>query len=49
MATEIPDAVAADRVTDWSDDVDVLVIGFGIAGGCAAVSAAAARPGPSGL
>ncbi|HET9891857.1 MAG TPA: FAD-binding protein, partial [Mycobacterium sp.] len=26
----------------WSDDVDVVVIGFGIAGGCAAVSAAAA-------
>ena len=28
--------------TSWSDEVDVLVIGFGIAGGCAAVSAAAA-------
>jgi succinate dehydrogenase/fumarate reductase flavoprotein subunit len=32
---------AAD-LQDWSDDVDVVVIGFGIAGGCAAVSAAAA-------
>lgn len=30
------------NVASWSDDVDVVVIGFGIAGGCAAVSAAAA-------
>ncbi|ORW11717.1 hypothetical protein AWC14_18610 [Mycobacterium kyorinense] len=29
-------------MSSWSDDVDVVVIGFGIAGGCAAVSAAAA-------
>ncbi len=29
-------------VTEWSDEADVVVIGFGIAGGCAAVSAAAA-------
>lgn len=42
MSTEIPATVSADDVTAWSDDVDVLVIGFGIAGGCAAVSAAAA-------
>ncbi len=41
MNTEIPAAVSADTVTSWSDDVDVAVIGFGIAGGCAAVSAAA--------
>jgi 3-oxo-5alpha-steroid 4-dehydrogenase len=40
--TEIPATVRAADVTSWSDDVDVLVIGFGIAGGCAAVSAAAA-------
>ena len=32
----------ADTVASWSDDVDVVVIGFGIGGGCAAVSAAAA-------
>ncbi len=32
--------VSAETVTSWSDDVDVTVIGFGIAGGCAAVSAA---------
>jgi succinate dehydrogenase/fumarate reductase flavoprotein subunit len=34
--------VAAGDVQEWSDDVDVVVVGFGIAGGCAAVSAAAA-------
>ena len=39
---DIPDTVDASTVTDWSDDVDVVVVGFGIAGGCAAVSAAAA-------
>lgn len=42
MSTEIPATVSAAGVTTWSDDVDVVVIGFGIAGGCAAVSAAAA-------
>lgn len=42
MSTQIPETVNAADVTSWSDDVDVLVIGFGIAGGCAAVSAAAA-------
>jgi 3-oxo-5alpha-steroid 4-dehydrogenase len=40
--TEIPATVSAGDVVSWSDDVDVVVIGFGIAGGCAAVSAAAA-------
>ncbi|MCV7343455.1 FAD-binding protein [Mycolicibacterium rhodesiae] len=39
---EIPATVAASDVTAWSDEVDVVVIGFGIGGGCAAVSAAAA-------
>ncbi len=42
MSTEIPETVNAADVTSWSDEVDVVVIGFGIAGGCAAVSAAAA-------
>src|ERR1700742_2192 len=42
MSTEIPAKVSAATVDSWSDDVDVVVIGFGIAGGCAAVSAAAA-------
>jgi 3-oxo-5alpha-steroid 4-dehydrogenase len=42
MSTEIPATVHADAVASWSDEVDVVVIGFGIGGGCAAVSAAAA-------
>ncbi|GAB3019013.1 FAD-binding protein [Mycobacterium bourgelatii] len=42
MSTEIPATIHADTVTSWSDEVDVLVVGFGIGGGCAAVSAAAA-------
>lgn len=42
MSTDIPATVQVDTVTSWSDEVDVLVIGFGIGGGCAAVSAAAA-------
>ncbi|BBY42546.1 hypothetical protein MCEL_08410 [Mycolicibacterium celeriflavum] len=44
MNTQIPDApdtIAAADVTTWSDEADVVVIGFGIAGGCAAVTAAA--------
>ena len=39
---QLPDTIAAADVADWSDDVDVVVVGFGIAGGCAAVAAAAA-------
>lgn len=39
---DIPDTVNLADVASWSDEVDVLVIGFGIAGGSAAVSAAAA-------
>ncbi len=39
---DIPATVDLSEVAEWSDDVDVVVIGFGIAGGCAAVSAAAA-------
>ncbi|ALI27234.1 fumarate reductase/succinate dehydrogenase flavoprotein, N-terminal:FAD dependent oxidoreductase [Mycolicibacterium fortuitum] len=38
---EIPEVVQAADVESWSDEFDVVVIGFGIAGGCAAVSAAA--------
>ena len=40
--TEIPHTVDAAEVSSWSDEFDVVVVGFGIAGGCAAVSAAAA-------
>jgi succinate dehydrogenase/fumarate reductase flavoprotein subunit len=42
MSSKTPATISADDVTSWSDDVDVIVIGFGIGGGCAAVSAAAA-------
>lgn len=38
--TTVPETVPHSSVTDWSDEVDVLVVGFGIAGGCAAVQAA---------
>jgi succinate dehydrogenase/fumarate reductase flavoprotein subunit len=41
MSTDIPATFSVDAVPSWSDDVDVVVIGFGIGGGCAAVSAAA--------
>lgn len=40
MTTALPTPVDAGSVTEWSDDVDVVVIGFGIAGGCAALEAA---------
>ena len=42
MTTEVPETVRAADVSNWSEEVDVVVIGFGIAGGCAAVSAAVA-------
>jgi 3-oxo-5alpha-steroid 4-dehydrogenase len=42
MSTEMPPLTAAAEVTEWSDEVDVVVVGLGIAGGCAAVEAAAA-------
>ncbi len=42
MSTDVPATIPVADITSWSDDVDVLVIGFGIAGGCAAVSAAEA-------
>ncbi|MBO0675965.1 FAD-binding protein [Mycolicibacterium sp. S2-37] len=42
MSLDTPDTIDAATVSEWSDDVDVVILGFGIAGGCAAVSAAAA-------
>ncbi|MGB7162491.1 MAG: hypothetical protein WBD70_04895, partial [Mycobacterium sp.] len=33
MSTDIPETFSADAVPSWSDDVDVVVIGFGIGGG----------------
>ncbi|WP_327141619.1 FAD-binding protein [Nocardia sp. NBC_01327] len=41
MSTQIPEIIAAESITEWTAEVDVLVAGFGIAGGCAAVEAAA--------
>ena len=37
---DVPEAIEASQVTAWSDEVDVVVVGFGIAGGCAALEAA---------
>ena len=42
MTTDLPETIAADEVTGWSDEVDVVVVGFGIAGACAALEAARA-------
>lgn len=42
MSITTPATVDAEDVTDWSGEFDVVVVGFGIAGGSAAVSAAAA-------
>lgn len=42
MDVQIPDTRASRTVTDWTDDVDVVVVGLGIAGGAAALEAARA-------
>ena len=42
MSTELPAVVEADDVAEWSDETDVVVVGFGIAGACAALEAARA-------
>jgi 3-oxo-5alpha-steroid 4-dehydrogenase len=42
MSTELPPPIPASAVNEWSDEVDVVVIGFGIAGGSAALEAARA-------
>lgn len=36
---EIPGLLGTEEITDWSDIADVVVIGFGIAGACAAIEA----------
>ena len=38
--TALPAPVSADTVAEWSDEVDVVVVGFGMAGGAAALEAA---------
>jgi succinate dehydrogenase/fumarate reductase flavoprotein subunit len=40
VSVEIPEPVPAASVTLWSDEVDVLVVGAGMGGTCAAVEAA---------
>ncbi|MGB3476332.1 MAG: hypothetical protein WBA69_16285, partial [Mycobacterium sp.] len=30
MSTQIPDITSAETVSEWSDEFDVVVIGFGI-------------------
>ena len=40
MSTEIPEPARESEVSDWSDEVDVLVVGAGMGGVCAALEAA---------
>jgi 3-oxo-5alpha-steroid 4-dehydrogenase len=42
VSYELPAVVPAADVAAWSDEVDVVVVGLGMAGGCAAAEAAAA-------
>jgi succinate dehydrogenase/fumarate reductase flavoprotein subunit len=42
MSSELPAPIDIAAVAEWSDEVDVVVVGFGIAGGCAALEAARA-------
>ena len=42
MTTDLPELLHAADVDSWSDEVDVVVVGFGIAGACAALEAARA-------
>lgn len=39
MSTEIPALADAAEVTGWTDTADVVVVGFGVAGACAAIAA----------
>lgn len=42
MTLTLPAVLKASEVTDWSGETDVVVVGFGISGGCAALEAARA-------
>jgi succinate dehydrogenase/fumarate reductase flavoprotein subunit len=42
MSLDLPTPINATDVESWSDEVDVVVVGFGIAGACAALEAARA-------
>lgn len=37
---QLPERIPASSVTSWDDETDVVVAGFGVAGGCAALEAA---------
>lgn len=39
MSTDIPELADAAEVADWTDTADVVVVGFGVAGACAAIAA----------
>ncbi len=40
--TDLPELIETHAVTAWNDEVDVVVVGFGISGACAALEAARA-------
>ena len=40
--TDLPELIETRAVTAWNDEVDVVVVGFGISGACAALEAARA-------
>lgn len=40
MTRDLPAPINATDVGTWRDEVDVMVVGFGIAGACAALEAA---------
>jgi len=42
VSTELPAPISAASVPEWTDEFDVVVVGFGIAGGSAALEAARA-------
>jgi 3-oxo-5alpha-steroid 4-dehydrogenase len=42
VTSELPEVKSATEVDEWSDTADVVVVGFGIAGACAALEAARA-------
>lgn len=42
MKAELPEVVAVSAIDEWTDEVDVLVVGCGVSGGSAAVEAATA-------
>lgn len=37
--TQLPEVLAADAISEWTETADVVVVGFGMAGSCAAIAA----------